>query len=262
MFASGKLAFEGRVALVTGAGNGLGRQYAMELAARGAKVVVNDLGGSTTGEGASRVADEVVNEIKALGGEAVANYDSVEHGEKLVQTAIDAWGRIDVIVNNAGILRDVSFHKMKDKDWELIQLVHVTGVFKIIRAAWPHMREQKYGRIVNVTSTSGLYGNFGQANYSAAKMAVVGFSSTLAKEGEKRNIKVNTLAPGAGSRMTATIMPPELVEAWKPDYVVPMAVCLAHESVPCSGQIFQAGGGWFSQVRVVSEGGEDERHDG
>jgi len=235
--------------VVTGAGAGLGRIYAMQLAERGAKVVVNDLGGSTDGAGSnSSAADEVVAAIKAAGGEAVANYDSCVDGEKIIKTAIDNFGRIDILINNAGILRDVSFAKMEEKDFDLVMLIHMKGTYNTCKAAWPHMRKQNYGRIVNVTSSSGLYGNFGQANYSAAKMGIVGLTSTLAKEGAKKNIKVNILAPGAGSRMTAQIMPAEMVELWKPEFVAPMALFLAHEDVPTSAGIFEAGGGWFSQV--------------
>jgi len=243
------LTYNGKVAVVTGAGAGLGRIYAMQLAERGAKVVVNDLGGSTDGAGASSsAADDVVNAIKAAGGEAVANYDSCVDGEKIIQTAIDAFGRIDILINNAGILRDVSFTKMTENDWDLVMLIHSKGTYATCKAAWDHMRNQEYGRIVNVTSSSGLYGNFGQSNYSAAKMAIVGLTNTLAKEGAKKNIKCNILAPGAGSRMTAQVMPPEMVELWKPEFVSPMALFLAHEDVPTSGGIFEAGGGWFSQV--------------
>jgi len=249
------LRFDGKVAIVTGAGNGLGKAYALMLGSRGAKVVVNDLGGSTDGTGSSRVADKVVEEIKAAGGEATANYDSVVEGEKLVKTAMDAYGRIDIIVNNAGILRDVSFAKMSEKDWDLVNLVHLKGTYAVCKAAWPIMRKQRYGRIVNVTSTSGLYGNFGQANYAAAKMGIVGFSFTLAKEGAKRNIKCNVIAPGAGSRMTMQIMPAEMVKLWKPEFVAPMVTYLCHESVPVSGKVFEAGGGWYAQVQWArSEG--------
>jgi len=248
-FASGELRFDGKVALITGAGAGLGRQYALLLASRGAKIVVNDLGGSMDGTGSSsRAADLVVDEIKAMGGEAVPDYNNVVEGAKLVDTAIKAYGRIDIIVNNAGILRDVSFAKMTDEQWQIILDVHLRGAYSVCHAAWPHMRKQKYGRIINVTSTSGLFGNFGQANYSAAKMGVVGLSTTLAKEGAKSNIKVNTLGPGAGSRMTESVMPKEMVDAWKPEFVAPMVIALAHESCPATGQIFQAGGGWYSQV--------------
>jgi len=249
---SAELRFDGKVAIVTGAGAGLGRLYALGLAQRGAKIVVNDLGGSVDGSGpdsnAVRPADAVCNEIKAMGGEAVPDYNSVVDGDKVVKTAVDKFGRIDIIINNAGILRDVSFAKMSDADWSLVHKVHLDGAYSICRAAWPHMRKQEYGRILNVTSTSGLFGNFGQANYSSAKLAIVGLTNTLSKEGAKKNIKVNIIAPGAGSRMTAQVMPPEFVEAWKPDFVMPMALALVHENVPVNGQIFQAGGGWFTQV--------------
>src|SRR6187401_119325 len=174
------LRFDGRVALVTGAGNGLGRSHALLLAARGAKVVVNDLGGGIHGEGKSQsAADTVVEEIKAAGGQAAANYDSVEDGAKIVQTAIDAFGKIDIVINNAGILRDVSFQKMTQTDWDLVYKVHVLGAFRVTHAAWPYMRDAGYGRIIMTTSASGIYGNFGQANYSMAKLGLHGFTQTL-----------------------------------------------------------------------------------
>ena len=214
------LRFDGRVAIVTGAGGGLGRSHALLLASRGAKVVVNDLGGSFTGEGKSGgAADKVVAEIKAAGGEAVANYDSVEDGDKIVKTAIDAFGRIDIVVNNAGILRDVSFAKMTQQDWDLVYKVHVLGAFRCTHAAWPHMRDAGYGRIIITASAAGIYGNFGQANYAMAKLGLHGFAQTLALEGKKRNIIVNTIAPIAGSRMTETVLPKELLDALKPEYV-------------------------------------------
>ena len=249
---SDELRYDGRVAIVTGAGNGIGKQYAMMLAARGAKVVVNDLGGSMNGEPAAagnRVADGVVAEIRAAGGEATANYDSVEFGDRIVQTAIDAYGQIDIVINNAGILRDVSFHKMTDKDWDLIYTVHLKGSYKVCRAAWPHMREARYGRIINITSSAGLYGNFGQANYSAMKLALLGLSNTLAKEGAKRGIKTNTVAPFAGSRMTETVMPPEMVAALRPEYVAPVVAYLVHDSCEENGAVFEVGGGWVAKVR-------------
>eukprot|EP01116_Phalansterium_solitarium_P021605 TRINITY_DN678_c0_g1_i1.p1 TRINITY_DN678_c0_g1~~TRINITY_DN678_c0_g1_i1.p1 ORF type:complete len:612 (-),score=249.57 TRINITY_DN678_c0_g1_i1:177-2012(-) len=245
-----ELRFDGKVAVITGAGGGLGREYALLFASRGAKVVVNDLGTATDGQGkSSSAADKVVDEIKRAGGEAVANYDSVEDGDKIVKTAIDAWGRIDIVVNNAGILRDVSFMKMSDKDWDLIQAVHVRGAFKVTRAAWNYMREQGYGRIIMTASAAGLYGNFGQANYSAAKLALAAFSNTLSLEGAKRNIHCNTIAPVAGSRMTATIMPPDVLEALKPQYVAPLVGYLCHETCDVSGGIFEVGAGWVSQLR-------------
>jgi NAD(P)-dependent dehydrogenase (short-subunit alcohol dehydrogenase family)/putative sterol carrier protein/acyl dehydratase len=244
------LRFDGRVAIVTGAGGGLGRSHALLLASRGAKVVVNDLGGSHTGQGKSAsAADKVVAEIKAAGGEAVANYDSVEDGDKIVKTAIEAFGKIDIIINNAGILRDVSFPKMTQDDWDLVYRVHVLGAFRVTHAAWPHMRDAGYGRIVNTSSASGIYGNFGQANYSMAKLGLHGFSQTLAIEGKKRNIIVNTIAPTAGSRMTETVMPPALVEALKPELVSPLVARLVHESQEDTGGLYEVGGGFFAKLR-------------
>src|SRR5678816_305206 len=182
---SKELRFDGRVAIVTGAGGGLGRSHALLLAARGAKVVVNDLGGSFTGEGKSAsAADRVVAEIKEQGGEAIANHDSVEDGDKIVKTAIDAYGRLDILINNAGILRDVSFQKMTQADWDLVYKVHVLGTFRVTHAAWPHMRDAGYGRIISTASAAGIYGNFGQANYSMAKLGLHGFTQTLALEGQ------------------------------------------------------------------------------
>ena len=244
------LRFDGRVAIVTGAGGGLGRSHALLLASRGAKLVVNDLGGSHTGQGKSAsAADKVVAEIKAAGGEAVANYDSVEDGDKIVKTAIEAFGKIDIVINNAGILRDVSFPKMTQDDWDLVYRVHVLGAFRVTHAAWPHMRDAGYGRIVNTSSASGIYGNFGQANYSMAKLGLHGFSQTLALEGRKRNIIVNTIAPTAGSRMTETVMPPALVEALKPELVSPLVARLVHESQDDTGGLYEVGGGFFAKLR-------------
>jgi len=246
-----KLNFEGRVAIVTGAGAGLGRAYALLLASRGAKVVVNDLGGSLKGTGSStRAADTVVEEIRKSGGTAVANYESVEFGDKIVKTAIDSFGRIDILINNAGILRDSSFVKMKDEDFDLIHKVHVRGAYSVTKAAWPYMRDQNYGRIIFVTSAAGLYGNFGQANYSSAKLAVVGLSNTLAIEGNNQNIIVNTISPVAGSRMTETIMPPQLIAALKPEFVAPLVALLVHESNTETGGIYEVGAGFIAKVRL------------
>ncbi len=244
------LRFDGRVAIVTGAGGGLGRAHALLLAARGAKVVVNDLGGSHTGEGKSAsAADQVVAEIKDKGGEAVASYDSVEDGDKIVKIAIDAFGKIDIIINNAGILRDVTFQKMTQADWDLVYRVHVLGAFRTTHAAWPHMRDAGYGRIVMTASASGIYGNFGQANYAMAKLGLHGFAQTLALEGKKRNIIVNTIAPTAGSRMTETVMPPALVAALVPDLVSPLVAKLVHESNEDTGGLYEVGGGFFAKLR-------------
>ncbi|MBX3229664.1 MAG: SDR family NAD(P)-dependent oxidoreductase [Labilithrix sp.] len=244
------LRFDGRVAIVTGAGNGLGRAHALLLAARGAKVVVNDLGGSGKGDGkSSAAADKVVEEIKAAGGEAVANYDSVEDGDKIVQTALDTWKRVDVVINNAGILRDTSFKKLTDDDWDLIYRVHVRGSYKVTKAAWDHMQEAGYGRIIFTASAAGIYGNFGQANYAMAKLGLVGFSNTLAIEGKKKNVLVNTIAPIAGSRLTETVLPKNITDALKPEYVSPLVAWLVHESCEETGGLFEVGGGLFTKLR-------------
>ena len=246
-----EIRLDGKVAVITGAGRGLGRAHALLFGARGAKVVVNDLGGGWRGEkdGATGPADEVVAEIKAAGGEAVANYDSVLDGDKIIQQALDIFGRVDIVVNNAGILRDVSFHKMTDEDWNLIYDVHVRGSFLVTKAAWPHLRDQEFGRVIMTTSAAGLYGNFGQANYSMAKMALVGLGQTLAHEGRKRNVLVNMIAPIAGSRMTETVLPPNLIEKLKPEYVSPLVVFLCSETNTTTGAIFEVGAGVVGRVK-------------
>ena len=246
-----QLRYDDQVVVVTGAGNGLGKQYAKFFASRGAKVVVNDLGGSFNGKagGSSKVADVVVQEIKDAGGVAVPNYDPVQNGEKIIKTAIDSFGRVDVLINNAGILRDITIRNMKDEDWDVIMDVHVHGAMKTARAAWPFFRKQRYGRVINTSSSSGLFGNFGQANYAAAKMALVGFTEALAKEGAKYNIHCNALAPGAASRLTQTVWPPEMMEVMKPDWVVPLVGVLVHSSCQESGSIFEAAAGHYSKIR-------------
>ncbi|MBL8601639.1 MAG: SDR family NAD(P)-dependent oxidoreductase [Myxococcales bacterium] len=245
-----ELRFDGKVALITGAGNGLGRAHALLLASRGAKVVVNDLGGTHTGAGrGSAAADKVVDEIRAAGGEAVANYDSVEDGDKIVKTALDAFGRIDIVINNAGILRDVSYAKMSAEDWDLVYRVHVLGAHRVTAAAWPHLRDQKYGRVIFTASAAGIYGNFGQANYAMAKLGLVGLANTLAIEGRKNNVLVNTIAPIAGSRMTETVLPAELLAALKPELVSPLVALLCHEGSQETGGLFEVGGGFFSKLR-------------
>ncbi|XP_029366016.1 peroxisomal multifunctional enzyme type 2 isoform X1 [Echeneis naucrates] len=244
------LSFEGRVVLVTGAGGGLGREYALDFAKRGASVVVNDLGADTKGGGkSSAAADKVVEEIKAKGGKAVANYDSVEDGEKLIQAALDSFGRIDIVVNNAGILRDRSFPRTSDLDWDLIQRIHLRGSFLVTRAAWNHMKNQKFGRIIMTASAAGIYGNFGQANYSAAKLGMLGLANTLAIEGRKYNIHCNTIAPVAGSRLTETVMPPDLVASLKPEYVSPLVLWLCHDQCQENGGLFEVGAGWIGKLR-------------
>ena len=246
--------FKGRVAIVTGAGGGLGRQHALALAARGAKVLVNDLGGGVHGEGGSvSAAQAVVDEIRAAGGEALANGASVTDFaavQAMVQQAVDAWGRVDVLVNNAGILRDKSFAKMEMDDFRLVVEVHLMGAAHCCKAVWPHMLAQQYGRIVMTTSSTGLYGNFGQANYGAAKLALVGLMQTLAIEGEKHNIRVNALAPTAATRMTEGLMPEEVLAMLQPEAVVPAMLVLAHESAP-TRTILCAGAGSFEAAHIT-----------
>ena len=246
--------FNGRVAIVTGAGGGLGRQHALALAARGAKVLVNDLGSGVHGEGGSvSPAQAVVDEIRAAGGEALANGASVTDFaavEAMVQQAIDAWGRVDILVNNAGILRDKSFAKMSMDDFNLVVQVHLMGAAHCCKAVWPHMVAQEYGRIVMTTSSTGLYGNFGQANYGAAKLAQVGLMQTLAIEGAKHHIHVNALAPTAATRMTEGLLPEEVLDALNPEAVVPALLVLAHESAP-TRTILCAGAGTFEAAHIT-----------
>ncbi len=252
-----RIGFENRVAVVTGAGAGLGRVYALELARRGAKVVVNDLGGARDGSGAgsSSPADRVVAEIRAAGGEAVANYDTVataEGGAAIVAAALSAFGTLDILINNAGILRDKSFLKMAPEHWHAVLDVHLNGAYHVTRPAFAVMREKGYGRILLTTSAAGLYGNFGQTNYTAAKMGLVGLMNTLKLEGEKYGIKVNTIAPVAASRLTEDILPPEALERLKPELVAPLALYLCAEQCPVSGNIYNAGMGGMNRAAVVT----------
>jgi len=246
--------FKGRVAIVTGAGGGLGKQHALALAARGAKVVVNDLGGDVHGVGGSvSAAQAVVDEIRAAGGEAMASGASVtdfEAVQKMVQQTMDAWGRVDILVNNAGILRDKSFAKMELADFRLVMEVHVMGAVHCTKAVWPIMQAQNYGRVVMTTSSSGLYGNFGQANYGAAKMALAGLMQTLSIEGEKHNIRVNALAPTAATRMTEGLMPEQVLKALEPSAVVPAMLVMASEGAP-NRTILCAGAGGFEAAQIT-----------
>lgn len=248
------LSYEGRVAIVTGAGGGLGRQHALALARRGAKVLVNDLGGDVGGQGQSAsAAQAVVAEIVAAGGVAMASNASVTNFaavQDMVEQAVEVWGRVDILVNNAGILRDKSFAKMEVDDFRLVMDVHLMGAVHCCKAVWPHMQAQKYGRIVMTTSSSGLYGNFGQANYGAAKLAQVGLMQTLALEGEKYDIRVNALAPTAATRMTQGVMQQEVLAALEPEAVVPAMLVLAHESAPTRA-IVCAGAGSFETAHIT-----------
>ena len=251
--------FDGRVAVVTGAGGGLGRSHALLLASRGAKVVVNDLGGNRAGEGGgSEMADQVVKEIQDAGGEAIANYASVadlEGATSIIDDAVEAFGKVDIVINNAGILRDKSFAKLTPDELDLVLKVHLYGTFFVTMAAWPHLREQNYGRVVNTTSGSGLYGNFGQANYSAAKLGIAGLTRTLAHEGAKYGINANVIAPVAASRMTEDIMPPQLLEALEPENVSPLVAFLSSETCTETGRIFSVGGGYIARVAIVEGSG-------
>ena len=246
--------FDGRVAIVTGAGGGLGRQHALALAARGAKVVVNDLGGTVDGNGGTpKAAQAVVDEIRAAGGEAIANGASVtdpQAVQAMVEQALAAWGRIDILVNNAGILRDKSFAKMSLDDFRLVVEVHLMGAVNCTKAVWETMRTQNYGRIVMTTSSSGLYGNFGQANYGAAKMALVGLMQTLSIEGAKNDIRVNCLAPTAATRMTENLMPEAVLKLLQPEAVTPGLLALVAEDAPTRA-ILCAGAGGFERAHIT-----------
>jgi len=247
-----EIRLDGKVAVVTGAGAGLGRSHALLLAARGAKVVVNDLGGDIHGEGASGTpAQKVCDEITEAGGEAVPDYNDVVNGDKVIQTALDKFGTVDIVVNNAGILRDISFMKQTDQDWDLVLKVHLQGSRNVTKAAFPVMREKKWGRIVMTTSAAGLFGNFGQTNYSAAKLGIVGLANTLKLEGAKYNIKTNTIAPLAGSRLTETVMPEQMLQKLKPEFVSPLVAVLCSEQCPGSGDIFAVGGGFYAPVKIM-----------
>lgn len=251
--------FNGDVAVVTGAGQGIGRMYALELARRGARVVVNDLGVDRDGSGRDRsAADAVVAEIIAAGGQAVANHDTVATmagGKHIVETAMDAFGRIDILINNAGILRDKSFGKMSEEEWDLVIGVHLKGAFCVTQPAVNAMKENNYGRIIFTASASGLYGNFGQTNYGAAKLGLVGIMNTLKHEVSRYDILVNTVAPTAYSRMTADLFPPEYEEKMKPQFNVPLVLYLCTRENTATGHIYSMGAGWYGRTAIVSGDG-------
>jgi len=247
--------FDDRVAIVTGAGNGLGRSHALALAARGARVVVNDPGGAVDGTGgANAVADGVVGEIVAAGGRAVASFESVADpagAARIVAKAIEAFGRLDILVNNAGILRDKSFGKMEAAEFDAVIRVHLQGSAYVTRAAWPHLQEGKYGRVVMTTSAAGLFGNFGQANYAAAKLGLVGLMNALKIEGLKYGILVNTVAPVAATRMTEGIIPPAFFAKMKPEHITSAVLYLCSETCRDSGHVVSAGPGYYARARMM-----------
>jgi len=249
------LSFRGRTVVITGGGGALGRAYALEFARRGANILLNDLGSANvdgSGVQSESAASGVVKEIVAKGGKAVADYHNVAtEGDLIIEAALRAFdNRVDVVVNNAGILRDKSFHKLTRKDWKDVLDVHLEGTFSLCHAVWPHMQKAKFGRIINVGSGAGLYGNFGQANYAAAKMGILGLTSTLAKEGAKHNITANCVVPIGASRMTATVLPPAILALLQPEHVAPIVAYLAHDSTETTGGVFEVGGGWYSRVRL------------
>jgi NAD(P)-dependent dehydrogenase (short-subunit alcohol dehydrogenase family) len=250
------VSFEGRVAVITGAGGGLGRAHALLLASRGAQVVVNDLGGAVDGTGASAgPAQKVVEQIEALGGAAVADTNSVatpDGADAMVKTALDAFGRVDIVINNAGILRDKSFKNMTQDLWDAVIAVHLTGAFNVTRAAWPHFCDQAYGRIISTSSAAGIFGNFGQANYGAAKMGLVGLTRVWAQEGGKYNVKANAIAPVARTRMTEELLGP-LVDKLDPSLVSPVVAYLASEECQLTGEVFSVAGGRVARI-FIAEG--------
>ena len=258
--------FSGRVAIVTGAGAGLGRSYALELAKRGAKVVINDLGGTRDGAGSSdAAANKVVDEIKALGGQAVPNYDNVATvagGANIVKTAVDAFGKVDILINNAGILRDKSFTKMEEENWDGVMNVHLKGAYCVSRPAFEVMRANNYGRIIMTTSGAGLFGNFGQSNYASAKMGLIGLTNVLKLEGAKYNVKTNVIVPVAASRLTEDVLPPEFFEKMKPDYIAPAVLYMCSEECQDSGMIINATLGYFSRTAILTGPGAILSKDG
>ena len=249
-----ELGFDGKVAIITGAGGGLGRQHALLLASRGALVVVNDLGGALDGSGSDKgAAQKVVDEIVALGGVAVADTNSVstpEGGAAIVKSAVDAYGRVDIVINNAGILRDKSFHNLTPDLMNPVFDVHLKGAFHVTQPAFVLMREQGYGRIISTSSAAGVFGNFGQANYGAAKMGLVGFMRVLAVEGAKYNIKANSIAPLALTRMTESLFSGAMADKLQPGLISPIVAFLAHEDCPVSGEVYSVGGGRVARVFI------------
>jgi NAD(P)-dependent dehydrogenase (short-subunit alcohol dehydrogenase family) len=254
-----EIRFDGRVAIVTGAGAGMGKSHALELGRRGAMVVVNDLGTGLDGSGNNMsAADAVVEEIKKAGGTAAANHDSVaamQGAENIVKTAVDAFGKVDIVINNAGIVRDKSFTKMTEDEWDMVMGVHIKGTFNVTRAAWPIMRDNNYGRVIFTSSGVGLYGNFGQANYATAKTGMIGLMNVLKIEGAKNNILINVIAPNAASRMTQPLFPQSILDKMKPEFITPLVAYLSSDQCKDSGMIFNCMMGWFSRTAIMCSDG-------
>jgi len=254
-----KIDFSGRVAIVTGAGRGLGRNHALELAKRGAKVVINDVGGARDGMGKdTSAAEDAVKEIKAMGGDAVANYDNVatvEGGERIVKTAIDQYGKVDILINNAGIIRDKAFNKMEPAQWDDVINVHLRGAFCVTRPAFQNMRDNGYGRIVMTASLSGILGNFGQANYGAAKMGVIGLAHVLKQEGDKYGIKINVVAPNASTRMTQDVLTPDIFNMFKIEFATAPVIYLCSDKCQDSGMIIHNFGNYYSRFAMTMGSG-------
>jgi 3-hydroxyacyl-CoA dehydrogenase/3a,7a,12a-trihydroxy-5b-cholest-24-enoyl-CoA hydratase len=257
---SKQLLFKGRTAVVSGCGGGIGREYALALARRGCDVVVNDVETSLDGNAASMgqkssKVSQLVEEIRGLGVRAIGNTHSVLQGELIINDTIKEFGKIDIVINNAGILRDKSFQKMSMEEWQSVIDVHLTGSMRLTKAAWSHMIENKYGRVVNIGSSAGLYGNFGQSNYSAAKMAMVGLTNTLAIEGRKHGIHVNCVVPVANSQMTESVLSQDILQLLSPSHISPMVLFLSHDVCQKSGSIFEIGGGFYSEIRLQRSAG-------
>lgn len=244
-----QLNFDGKVAVVTGAGLGIGRSYALELARRGARVVVNDISHDDHAGVLKPTAQIVADEIRAMGGEAIVSTDSVEFGDRIIEQTMDHYGQVDILINNAGLLRNTSFLKMTEDDWDILYRVMLLGTMRVTKAAWPLMRSARYGRILLTSSNAGTWGMIGAANYAAMKAGLTAFGQSLAIEGATREVKVNAIAPIAASRLTGPIWTPKIVEAFNPDLVAKAVMLLVHERCPATGRLFEIGGGWVSEMR-------------
>ena len=254
-----KLLFYGKTAVITGGGGGLGKSYALELSKRGASIVINDVPATVSGHSPG---EDLVRYINENGGRAIGSYKDVTQGKDIVEDAIKSFGKIDILINNAGILKDKSFHKLSKSEWYDVLNIHLNGTFEMCHSVWPYMQQEKYGRIINIGSGAGLYGNFGQSNYSSAKMGILGLTNTLAIEGLKYNINVNCVIPVAASKMTESVLPPDLLKLLKPEHISPLVTYLSHDRSKETGGIYELGAGWYSKIRLersfgVALGGKD-----